>query len=351
VHNPFDQLAKKVGKEALATSGPTVVQYEISRDAQHADLRHDPAPALVRGGAGLTGSAVAAPSPPGYARSMSLTPEQIADAQKYNPKIDGQRWAHATLPDETLRSLAVDSAEFAERVAALQAEEGIYQDGKLGPRTLQALIEREIALEVKAEQSGPADLGWWKVGDPWPAAARIGDAPQALAGESLDKYLRRMGVRHWSSYELTRVPGWQRNIEPIREDWQRIVPTLRLAEILRHELGGYPLITASAYRPRRYNTEVGGAPNSQHLTFRAVLLALDTERAEREDQQRLLYEVAARLFSDYAADLKMGLGFYTPMRGVRISIDTGFALRTWQADHVRRVIADLNLPLPDGLPG
>ena len=45
MHNPFDQLAKKVGKEALDASGPTIVQYEISRDAQHADLRHVPDPA------------------------------------------------------------------------------------------------------------------------------------------------------------------------------------------------------------------------------------------------------------------------------------------------------------------
>jgi hypothetical protein len=44
MHNPFDQLAKKVGKGALDASGRTVVQYEISRDAQHADLRHDPDP-------------------------------------------------------------------------------------------------------------------------------------------------------------------------------------------------------------------------------------------------------------------------------------------------------------------
>ncbi|MEP7124006.1 MAG: hypothetical protein ABJE95_23970 [Byssovorax sp.] len=44
MHNPFDQLAKKVGKEALEACGSTVVQYEISGDAQHADLRHDPDP-------------------------------------------------------------------------------------------------------------------------------------------------------------------------------------------------------------------------------------------------------------------------------------------------------------------
>jgi hypothetical protein len=45
MHNPFDQLAKKVGKEALDASGTTIVEYEISRDAQHADLRHEPDPA------------------------------------------------------------------------------------------------------------------------------------------------------------------------------------------------------------------------------------------------------------------------------------------------------------------
>ena len=37
MHNPFDQLAKKVGKSALDASGVTLVQYEIARDAQHAD--------------------------------------------------------------------------------------------------------------------------------------------------------------------------------------------------------------------------------------------------------------------------------------------------------------------------
>ncbi|MFS8070875.1 MAG: hypothetical protein ACMG6S_31290 [Byssovorax sp.] len=45
MRNPFDQLAKKVGKEALDASGVTVIQHEISRDAQHADLLHDPDPA------------------------------------------------------------------------------------------------------------------------------------------------------------------------------------------------------------------------------------------------------------------------------------------------------------------
>jgi hypothetical protein len=61
MHNPFDRLAKKVGKEALEASGPTIVQYEISRDSQYADLRHDPDPARVpeRARLGLLGRVAA----------------------------------------------------------------------------------------------------------------------------------------------------------------------------------------------------------------------------------------------------------------------------------------------------
>ncbi len=62
MHNPFDQLAKKVGKGALDPSGLTVIQYEISRDAQHADLRHDPDPKrkAARAKLGLLGRIAAA---------------------------------------------------------------------------------------------------------------------------------------------------------------------------------------------------------------------------------------------------------------------------------------------------
>jgi hypothetical protein len=41
----FDHLAKQIGKEALASSGITVAQDEISPETQHADLRHEPDPA------------------------------------------------------------------------------------------------------------------------------------------------------------------------------------------------------------------------------------------------------------------------------------------------------------------
>jgi hypothetical protein len=45
MRNCFDHLAKNIGKEALGPSGLTVVHDEISPDAHHADLRHEPDPA------------------------------------------------------------------------------------------------------------------------------------------------------------------------------------------------------------------------------------------------------------------------------------------------------------------
>jgi hypothetical protein len=41
----FDQLGKQIGRQALDPSGPTVAHEEISPDAQHVDLRHEPDPA------------------------------------------------------------------------------------------------------------------------------------------------------------------------------------------------------------------------------------------------------------------------------------------------------------------
>ena len=47
MHHPYDDLAKKVGKGALAVSGVTKVEHAIRRSTQRADIRHDPDPARV----------------------------------------------------------------------------------------------------------------------------------------------------------------------------------------------------------------------------------------------------------------------------------------------------------------
>ncbi len=57
MHNRFDQIGKKIGLEALGPSGVTVAHDEISPDAHHADLRHEPDPgrAAERARLGLLG--------------------------------------------------------------------------------------------------------------------------------------------------------------------------------------------------------------------------------------------------------------------------------------------------------
>ncbi|MFO0609095.1 MAG: hypothetical protein U0324_38375 [Polyangiales bacterium] len=55
MHNPFDQLAKKVGKEALTPSGATLVQYLARRPAGRPPPRPDPARGAERARLGLLG--------------------------------------------------------------------------------------------------------------------------------------------------------------------------------------------------------------------------------------------------------------------------------------------------------
>jgi uncharacterized protein YcbK (DUF882 family) len=276
---------------------------------------------------------------------MSLTEEQLKKAQEYNATSGGQRWIRAELPEDSLRALVEGTPEFALRVAAIQVEEEIYLDGKLGPRTLQALIERRIEGEVAAREAA-ATLGWWTPGHDWPAASALAEVTPATAGETLDAYLLRHGCPHFTAFELTRLPRWARNVEPVREDWPNIIPALRLTEILRHELGADPLMVLSGYRPRRYNKAIGGAKGSLHPSFRSLQLGLDVENTASEAQQRKLHEVAARLFAFYGQALKMGLGFYAPRRGTQITIDCGYGVRTWQSDHVKAVVAELGLKMP-----
>ena len=63
MHNRFDQLGKRIGRSALKTSGLTVAHDEITPDAQHADLRHEPDPTRTteRARLGLLGRIASVP--------------------------------------------------------------------------------------------------------------------------------------------------------------------------------------------------------------------------------------------------------------------------------------------------
>ncbi|MGH1340090.1 MAG: hypothetical protein ACRBN8_00960 [Nannocystales bacterium] len=130
-----------------------------------------------------------------------------------------------------------------------------------------------------------------------------------------------------------------RHLEPPREIWGRMAPTLALANELRGRLrkpaSGYDgvrgLRVAAAYRPR------GGARRSQHKSNAA--LDLDLLPGDRASTRRL-YEVAVRLWCEYGSSMKMGLGLYCPAGargGIRVHLDTGFRCRTWQISRGRSI--------------
>lgn len=60
------------------------------------------------------------------------------------------------------------------------------------------------------------------------------------------------------------------NNDPPRDLWENIIPTARILERLRLEIG-HPVVITSAYRSPAYNATLSGAAkNSQHMQFRAL---------------------------------------------------------------------------------
>nr|WP_321459590.1 D-Ala-D-Ala carboxypeptidase family metallohydrolase [uncultured Cohaesibacter sp.] len=60
--------------------------------------------------------------------------------------------------------------------------------------------------------------------------------------------------------------GYGLNTDPPPELWPLIIPTVKVLEWLRRDIGEAIFIT-NAYRCPAYNAAVGGAPDSQHKRF------------------------------------------------------------------------------------
>ena len=160
--------------------------------------------------------------------------------------------------------------------------------------------------------------------------------------------------RGFSFGEIVR-PGYRdvrgRYRQPPRQLWHRMVPTLAVANDLRRRLcspecGEPPLQglrVAAAYRPS------GGAPRSQHKVNAALdldLLAPDSHYTQR------YYREAVKLWCEYGAELRMGLGLYCSSRGrggIRVHIDTGSRCRTWQISGGRSLRPYVHLGRPQPL--
>ena len=114
---------------------------------------------------------------------------------------------------------------------------------------------------------------------------------------------------------------------PAASTWDRMVPTLRLANVLRERvlaIGGRGLRVAAAYRP------TGGASRSQHKKNAALDLDLLSDDYHLTAE---FYREAVRLWCEVGAELDVGLGLYCGAGrrgGIRVHIDTGARCRTWQ---------------------
>jgi len=94
----------------------------------------------------------------------------------------------------------------------------------------------------------------------------------------LQAFLDAAGILHFRAYEVCDVgrdralgDGRCARLKPApAELWGNLLPTLRVLEWLRLQLGGTPLHVVSGYRDPAYNWAVGGRPHSMHVAFNAV---------------------------------------------------------------------------------
>jgi hypothetical protein len=108
-------------------------------------------------------------------------------------------------------------------------------------------------------------------------------------------------------------------VEPPREDWPAIVPTLRILRDAVIPVTG-PLCVVSGYRTSAYNASEGGAKASKHMGFHGV----DVLPA-REWTRAALHGALKRLHVRVGPSRKMGLGLYS---GVRFHVDA-WRYRSW----------------------
>lgn len=124
----------------------------------------------------------------------------------------------------------------------------------------------------------------------------------------LQGFLTAAGVRHFRAYELCDVgrarrlsDGREARLKPAPADlWGNALPTLRVLEWLRKEVGSRPVHVVSGYRDPAYNWAVGGKTYSLHVAFNAV----DFYVAGVEPR-----ELAVRLWHHPEAR-KLGIGLY-----------------------------------------
>ena len=111
---------------------------------------------------------------------------------------------------------------------------------------------------------------------------------------------------------------------PPKELWPNLVSTLSVVKKLKSEGVLINPVAASVYRDPVLNVCAGGSPKSKHMQLNAIDFDID---ATPESLDTLCHA-----WRSQGAELKLGLGFYTP---TRIHLDT-LGHRSWGTDHTHK---------------
>jgi Peptidase M15 len=202
---------------------------------------------------------------------------------------------------------------------------GVGAAGYLFRSEAEALFDQEVT-NANAARFSKAAFDDWQAKSP----------PDRAAFSGLAAYLKQEGVSDvLPLWQLTRTDAtpkpWCKRAAfhvPPKSDWPHIVPTLRLirAEVIP-SVG--PVEVRSAYRTPDFNTCVGGASQSQHLTFSGIDLV-----ALRATDNRQLFATLCALHRRVGPATHFGFGaYFDPDRPVlnqdaRFHIDTA-GYRSW----------------------
>ena len=111
---------------------------------------------------------------------------------------------------------------------------------------------------------------------------------------------------------------------PPKELWPNIVPTLLVVKKFKTEGVFINPVAASVYRDPTLNACAGGSPGSKHMQLNAIDFDIDATPES--------LETLCNAWRTQGAELKLGLGFYTP---TKIHLDT-LGYRSWGTDFTHK---------------
>lgn len=147
--------------------------------------------------------------------------------------------------------------------------------------------------------------------------------PIPAPNETFESWFVRQKIRHFSADEFTSYFETTRrgvtNHAPPRAMWKLILPTLRVVDDLREQLGR-PVVLLSSYRSAAYNAAINdAAKRSYHMRFQALDIAVAGHTPEQ------VFHRLERMRD--AGKFSGGLGLYRTFT----HIDTRGTNATWGA--------------------